>query len=207
MKTKNTKLLNEDKNRKYYSKSDGNFLDLGNSLQAHKILSRINWARQFVHNRGVDSLLDVGTKDGYFPLLMKAEGLFGRCKGIDPSEDAIEYAKEKAEQAGLEVEYEVAFFEDYKDENIYEAVSCMEVIEHVVDIDSFINKLISMGIFVIVSTPDAEGRFGMKDSERNEEHVRLFTKNELFELFHARGCRVLDYDNIDDQHIIAVTRS
>lgn len=187
MKTNNTKYLDEKKNREYYSKSDGEFLDDQSSLVAHKILDRVYWVREWVHTLGSMKHLDVGCKDGYTALTLTAEGV--ECVAIDPSVDAIEIAKKKAEATGYDVKYQVGFLEDIDPENTpqFETVSCMEVIEHVVNVDKFMTILSQLGLYVMITTPDAEGQFGILDSKSNEEHVRLYTKSEFEEMINQYG--------------------
>lgn len=187
MKTKNTKYLDKDKNRDYYSKSDGQFMPTEASLVAHKILDRVAWVREWVHTLGSISHLDIGCKDGYTCLTLTAEGV--ECVGIDPSVDAIEAAKEKAEATGYDVSYKAGFLEDIDPSNTprFETVSCMEVIEHVVDADNFMSILSQLGMYVMITTPDADGIFGMKDAKDNEEHVRMFNKEEFTELIEKHG--------------------
>lgn len=185
MQTKNKKYLDEKANREYYSESDKNFMPIERALYAHKYLPRVAWVREHVHSLGSTTHIDVGCKDGYTCLTLQAEGI--DCTGIDPSEDAIEEARHKALEAKLDCTFLVGFGEDIPDRIIADTVSCMEVIEHVVDIDKLLTVLSRIGRYVMITTPDAKGRHGMSDSERNEEHVRLFTKKELEEVCSKYG--------------------
>lgn len=196
MQTKNKKYLDEKANKEYYSESDGNFMPLDRSLFAHKYLPRVAWVREQVHSLGSISHIDVGCKDGYTCLTLQAEGI--DCTGIDPSEDAIEEARHKALEAKLDCTFLVGFGEEIPDGIIADTVSCMEVIEHVVDIDKLLKVLSRIGRYVMITTPDAKGRHGMSDSERNEEHVRLFTKKELEDECGKYG-EVIKCELIDDQ--------
>lgn len=196
MKTKNTKLLNEDKNREYYSKSDGHFMPLESSLYAHRVLDRVAWVRDKVLELDSKYHLDIGCKDGYTCLTLTADGL--DCVGVDPSTDAIDEAKLKAREADLEVTYIVGFLEDVKPEFYFDTVSLMEVLEHVIDADKALEKLTTLGRYVLITTPDVNGRHGLLDSERNEEHVRLFSLDELVELCTKYG-RVMESVIRDDQ--------
>ena len=185
MKTKNKKLLDPQKNKEYYSKSDGNFMPLERALYAHKYLDRVEWMRNWVHEIASRNHISVGCKDGYECITLTAEGV--ECIGIDPSEDAIDEAKLKAREAGLDITFMVGFGEQMPDDIRADSVSCMEVLEHVVSPAKLMNKLSKVGRFVMISTPDAEGRHGIKDSERNQEHVRLYTKEELDDFMSGYG--------------------
>ena len=187
MKTKNTTLLNIEENRKYYSQSDGNFMDLQKSRFAHRHIDRIKWLVEKVHMYDSRTHISIGCKDGYEVITLAEMGV--DAIGVDPSEDAIADARLKAQQLGydpLEM-FKVGFLEDMPDGLVADTVSMLEVLEHVVDAESAIEKLSKMGRAVLLSTPDAKGRHGMKDSERNQEHVRVFTKKELEELVSKYG--------------------
>lgn len=185
MKTKNARLLDVDQNREYYSKSDGNFMPLPNALYAHRVLKRVNWVRDHVLKLDSKYHLDIGCKDGYTALTLTADGL--NCVAIDPSEDAIDAARQKARETDYDVTYIVSMLEDYNTDIKFDTVSMMEVLEHVIDADAAVQKLSALGRFVMITTPDAHGQFGMEDAERNEEHVRLFTLEELVELCSKYG--------------------
>lgn len=185
MKTKNTQLLDPKENAQYYSQSDGNFMPLEQSLYAHKYLDRIAWARDWVHELDSQNHLDVGCKDGYFCLTLAAEGV--DCIGIDPSSDAIEEARMKASEAKVPVTYAQGFAEGLSDQIRADTVSCLEVIEHVLDPEELLKKLATIGRYVMISTPDAKGRHGLIDADRNPEHVRLYTIKELQKLVKKFG--------------------
>jgi 2-polyprenyl-3-methyl-5-hydroxy-6-metoxy-1,4-benzoquinol methylase len=196
MQTTNTKFLNEKDNRDYYSKSDKQFMPIQHATKAHKILDRIAWSRENVHELGSNGHLDVGCKDGYFGLTLASEGI--SYLGIDPSEDAIEEATLRAAELGLDCVFQVAFIEDFDPGFKFDTVSMMEVLEHVVDAEAVVKKLSSLGKFVMITTPDADGPHGMVDSEQNIEHVRMFTKQELSDLVSKYG-QVIDYQVRDGQ--------
>lgn len=200
METKNKKYLQAEANREYYSKSDGNFIALDRAFYCHKYLPRCAWVRDKIYELGSEKHLDIGCKDGYLSLTLQSEGI--DCIGVDPSTDSIDEAKLRAREAKLDCEFKEAFIEDLDDrwiaEHFSETVSLMEVIEHVVDVDVVMKKLCSMAMYVMITTPDAEGRHGMIDSERNEEHVRMFTKQELIDLCSKYG-EVRECTLIDDQ--------
>lgn len=196
MNTQNTKYLDEEENRKYYAKSDGNWIDINYATKAHLVLPRIKWARKLIHGFGSQYHLDIGTKDGYLPLTLTAEGI--NCIGVDPSTDAIEEAKLRASQLNLDVSFKVGYIEDLPIEYRFDTVSMLEVLEHVINPEDVVIRLAQLGTFILISTPDANGRHGLEDSKQNEEHVRLYTKEELEKLVAPLG-EILDSQIIDDQ--------
>ena len=74
----------------------------------------------------------------------------------------------------------------------------MEVIEHVVDPDLLLQKIVELGAYLMLTTPDAEGRHGLIDSERNEEHLRMYTLKELEKLIN-KYYKIKESVLIDDQ--------
>ena len=185
MDTKHKKLRKVKANKDYYSKSDGNFMTLEQSLYSHKHLDRVAWARDWVHELSSRNHIDIGCKDGYLCLTLSAEGV--ECVGIDPSEDAIDEAQLKALEAKLDITFLVGFAEEVPDKIKADTVTCLEVIEHVVDPDILLKKLSKMGVYVMISTPDTDGKHGIKDAERNFEHLRLYSKDELKKLVSKYG--------------------
>jgi 2-polyprenyl-3-methyl-5-hydroxy-6-metoxy-1,4-benzoquinol methylase len=189
METKNKKLAKKKENRKYYSKSDGIFMDPSQALYAHRVLDRVKWARNWVHELASRTHLDIGCKDGYLCLTLGAEGI--ECVGIDPSEDAIDEAQlrvsENRTSLAVEPVFILGYGEDMPDEVRADTVSCLEVLEHVVDPDSLLQKLSETGRYVMICTPDIHGKHGLKDAERNPEHIRLYEKKELEKLVSGYG--------------------
>ena len=189
METKNKELTDKKKNQEYYGKSDGNFMAMEDSFRAHQLIDRIAWARRWVHEVASRTHIDVGTKDGYLCLTLGAEGV--ECVGIDPSEDAIDEARLRASEGARMLAVEPTFLlgtgEDLPEGISADTVSCLEVIEHVVDPDKLLAKLSGAGSYVLICTPDIKGKHGLKDSERNPEHIRLYSKEEFEELIKKYG--------------------
>lgn len=195
------KLKNKKDNELYYAFSDGNFMDTNKSLYAHKYLDRIAWVRKWVHSLGSHSHIDIATKDGYLPLLLQAEGI--ESIGIDPSEDAIDFAKVKAQQTNLDVVYLKGYFDEVPDYVHADTASALEVIEHVLEPEELVKKLCTIGSYVFVSTPDKHGRHGEADQERNQEHLRLYTKESLEELMSKYG-EIIESVIRDDQILVLI---
>jgi 2-polyprenyl-3-methyl-5-hydroxy-6-metoxy-1,4-benzoquinol methylase len=196
MKTENQTYADPEKNKEYYSKSDKNFMSLAMSLYAHRYLDRVAWVRDNVHELGSQFHLDIGTKDGYLPLTLTAEGI--DCVGVDPSSDAIEEARLKAREAKYDVKYIVGYLDDIEPKFKYDTVSMLEVIEHVIDPEATVERLARLGRYVMISTPDYYGRHGWEDSKQNDEHLRIYTKEELEELCSKYG-RIVESVIRDDQ--------
>lgn len=184
MDTKNKKLKDKKKNKEYYSKSDGNYFPIDKVLLAHKHVDRIAWARKWIHEFSSRTHLDCGCKDGYLCLVLATEGI--ECVGVDPSKDAIAEAtlrkREFKQRLATEPTFLVGTVEQLPEGIKADTVSCLEVLEHVIDPDIVMKKLCNAGTYVLISTPDIEGMHGKKDAERNFEHLRLYSKKEFEEL-------------------------
>lgn len=161
MKTNNKRLLKKKENHDYYMTSDHNFMPLDRALYAHKYLDRIAWVREWVHELGSESHMSIGCKDGYTDITLAAEGI--ECIGIDPSVDAIEEAKLKAYEAELDnTKFIVGFGEDIPQGISVDTVDICEVIEHVVKPDKLLEVASRVGKYVMITTPDAHGKHGLR---------------------------------------------
>jgi len=196
LQNKKSRLLNPEANREYYKQSDGHFMDLEDTFYAHRFLDRVAWARDVVHWADSRTHIDLGCKDGYLCLTLESEGV--ECIGIDPSEDAIEEAREKARAGGLDTTFIIGCAEDIPDNIKADTVSCLEVVEHVIDPEILIERLSKMGDLILISTPDINGRHGAEDMKRNDEHLRMYSEKDLIELVSKYG-NVLDCVIRDDQ--------
>jgi 2-polyprenyl-6-hydroxyphenyl methylase/3-demethylubiquinone-9 3-methyltransferase len=100
------------------------------------------------------SILDIGCGGGLVcePLAR----LGARVTGIDPALESIEAARCHAEAQGLAVSYRVARVEDLAAEgHTFDAVSCLEVVEHVPDAGAFLKTcaaLVRPGGLMLLST-------------------------------------------------------
>ena len=83
------------------------------------------------------SILDIGCGGGLVSEPLARLG--ARVTGIDPAADTIAAARSHADTSGLDIDYRVATAEMLAMEGaVYDAVLCLEVVEHVVDAAAFI---------------------------------------------------------------------
>lgn len=100
------------------------------------------------------SILDIGCGGGLLCEPMKRLG--ADVTGIDASEKNIGIASTHAGKMGLDIQYEAITAEELVAKGKqYDVVLCMEVIEHVADVDGFLKscaKLVKPGGMMVVAT-------------------------------------------------------
>jgi len=98
-------------------------------------------------------ILDVGCGDGVLSYLLAQEGAI--VSGIDYSDIAIEFAKEKTERLDINFVQGSAYELPYKD-STFDAVVSSDVIEHLEDVSLYlseIDRVVGSEGVVIISTP------------------------------------------------------
>ncbi len=99
-------------------------------------------------------ILDIGCGGGLISEPLARLG--ARVTGIDPGPETISVAQDHAEPQGLAIDYRVATVEELQREGAtYDAVVCLEVVEHVPDVGQFLKSCASLvrpGGMLILST-------------------------------------------------------
>jgi 2-polyprenyl-6-hydroxyphenyl methylase/3-demethylubiquinone-9 3-methyltransferase len=115
---------------------------------------RSDYVKQFIDldNKNV---LDVGCGGGVFSEAMAKNG--GIVTGIDLAEESLEIARLHLYESQLKINYINQSVEDFaqKNENSYDVIVCMEMLEHVPDPQSIISscaKILKPGGWLFVST-------------------------------------------------------
>lgn len=100
------------------------------------------------------SVLDIGCGGGLISEPLCRMG--AEVTGIDPGNLNVEIAKQHASEQGLEITYQATTVEDLAASGaLYDAVVCLEVVEHIPDVDQFIkacSALVRPGGVLILST-------------------------------------------------------
>lgn len=160
-----------------------------------------------------NKLLDIGCGDGTFCEM--AEKRYKEVYGVDISEDALETARNrkiKTFMVNLNNE-ELPF-----PEGIFDAVTCLDVIEHVIDpyfLLSEINRVLKKGGILIVATPNIGyikhrisllfGRFPItsKDEEAYEGgHLHYFTFSDMEKLLKKFGFDTLERKGVFGRNVL-----
>ena len=143
--------------------------------QVYRHLCRYHWVcRELKRTMRV---LDCGCGSGYGTQIIsfKCENVIG----IDGDKEAIEFAKRSYESDRLKF-FNVDILSEWAEKNkeSFDAIACLEVIEHIPDTDKFmqsIHKLLRKNGFVMISTPSKR-----KDIV-NPHHVKEFGARDLVE--------------------------
>lgn len=115
---------------------------------------RLDWIDEAVSLQGKE-VLDVGCGGGLLSEAMAGRG--AAVCGIDLSEKALKVARLHLHESGLKVDYRLVSAEDFAAENParFDAITCMEMLEHVPDPSSVIAacaKMLKPGGKLFLST-------------------------------------------------------
>ncbi len=84
--------------------------------------------------------LDVGSGGGFTCEFMAKRGVI--VSGVDPSLNSIQIAQKHAIESGLKIDYRHGFAEDLPyEENSFDIVTCVDVLEHVADLNKVISEI------------------------------------------------------------------
>ena len=115
---------------------------------------RLQWIKEHcsLENQNV---LDIGCGGGILTESLRKSG--ANAKGIDLSKKALQVAKLHSLETGIQIEYELISAEDLalQEQNKYDVVTCMEMLEHVPDPKSIIkacSELAKPGATLFFST-------------------------------------------------------
>lgn len=147
------------------------------ALNADEIIPRVAWALDVAQEIGAQNVLDLCCLDGFASLTL-AHKLGIGAMGIDLSLPGVELARERAEANNLSAHYIQSSIEDIQVGLIpqFDLVLLFEAIEHFTDVDkvmSVIKQHLKPGGTLLVSTPDAEGVFGIGNDDAC--HLRIYS--------------------------------
>jgi len=145
---------------KKYITREANFHwgQIGPGLRKRNIfaLARYKNCIQLLENEvKTGKVLDAGCGDGVFSYLVSKKGY--EVSGVDLSKEAIDAAKEITKKKGQNIDFRVAsVYELPYEDNYFDAVVSTEVIEHLDDVDKFldeIKRVTKKEGTIVISTP------------------------------------------------------
>ena len=100
---------------------------------------RLRWMDRKIDWTG-KRVLDLGCAGGFMAEALDARGAI--VTGIDPAEEAIAAARAHARQGGREITYDIGVGEALPyDDGRFDAVVCVDVLEHVADLEKTIREI------------------------------------------------------------------
>ncbi|OYU18831.1 MAG: 3-demethylubiquinone-9 3-O-methyltransferase [Rhodobacteraceae bacterium PARR1] len=100
---------------------------------------RLAWFDRHIDWQGRD-VLDLGCAGGFMAEALAKRG--AQVTGIDPAADAINAARAHARAGGLRIGYDVGVGESLPyDDASFDAVVCVDVLEHVADLDRVLSEV------------------------------------------------------------------
>jgi 2-polyprenyl-3-methyl-5-hydroxy-6-metoxy-1,4-benzoquinol methylase len=148
------------------------------SYVADEVVPRVAWAVDVAKDIGAKSVLDLCCLDGFAALTL-ANRLRITATGIDLSAPGIKLAQERGQARNLPTGFHTMAVEDFVPGPTYDLVLLFEAIEHFTDVDkvmAVIKKSLNPGGTLLVSTPDAESKYGMGNDDPC--HLRVYTHQE-----------------------------
>lgn len=152
---------------------------------------------QILKINGCSSLLDVGAGNGYFVALASREFSFD-ASGLEISQEEVQFAENVLNIRLIR--------EDLTQHNLdYDVVTCLNVLEHVVDPQLFLSHLVNRvkpGGLLVITTPNPACIHRKVKGLKNwnmiapPHHINLFTKESLYILLMRYGLIQLDYQTL-----------
>jgi len=173
-----------------------------NHIVKYRFEPILSFFKEVIINRGLlrEKIvsLDIGCALGFFIELLKKEGW--EAKGVEFSDDAAQYAKEKL---GLEVYTgsveEIGFEDEY-----FDVITMLDVLEHVVspnDILKEVNRILKREGLILVTVPNVSGAEvkgikGLTNFLFAEGHIFSFPAHTLKRLFNVNGFSIIGMSSL-----------
>lgn len=144
---------------------------------ADLVIPRVGWALEVANAISAQHVLDLCCLDGFALLSMANRLPHLAGTGVDLSADGIRLAQDRADMKKLNLRFIEGDVEDFKDEVGYDLVLLFEAIEHFTDVDKVIANIkrnMNPGATLLVSTPDAEGYYGIRNTE-DTCHLQVYS--------------------------------
>lgn len=143
-------------------------------------------------------VLEVGCGNGFFLKKLKEQGI-KKLYGIEPSPEMISKAEKNV---GLNIKADI-FKKNQFPQGHFDLILCFHTLDHMVDPNEFVQesfKLLRKGGVIITVVHDTGGLsvklFGERSPIFDIEHIYLFNKKTLREIFARHGFEIVDVFNV-----------
>lgn len=150
----------------------------------------MGFLRGMVASGQITSVLDVGSGRGafLFPLLTEFPGLDVTSIDILPHRVALLHSVEQGGVSNLHA-LERNLCEWDGPDGAFDAVTLLEVLEHIPEVEKAVANAVRMaGRYIIVTVPSKP--------DDNPEHIHLFTRDTLTDMFLKAGCSKVKFDSV-----------
>lgn len=144
---------------------------------ADLVIPRVGWALEVASAISAQHVLDLCCLDGFALLSMANRLPHIVGTGVDLSADGVRLAQDRATIKKLNLRFIEGAVEDFQDEVGYDLVLLFEAIEHFTDVDKVMDTIkanMNPGATLLVSTPDAEGYYGIRNIE-DTCHLQVYS--------------------------------
>jgi ubiquinone biosynthesis O-methyltransferase len=177
--------------RKYYSEElEENPMSEQAAFEVQKTYPRFDWMIKKIEKIKPKTLVDLGCADGYLCLTLANKGI--KCTGVNLYKPSVDLANERAKKFKVPANFVCEDVMDHKGK--YDVVVMAEIIEHVPDPASLIEKarqMLNKGGTLFITTPSPE-HIGITQHKAEDHaswddgqpsgHLRIFNEAELKDL-------------------------
>jgi SAM-dependent methyltransferase len=153
------------------------------------------------------SILEIGAGSGLFLDQVRKNFPGTSVAGIEPDPQMAEFCRTE-----LNLDVQTGFFQNYHDENIFDAIVLFHVVEHLFEFTSlfqFIRQHLAPGGIVIMEAPDVDGAWKTVYMIQLS-HLHIFSRRTIKNLFLAKGFEVVQVsrlqNELDDSNLFIVGR-
>ncbi len=191
-------ILPEEKIAKLYQQSD--FFYKTEARYLRKTYGTV--LKQAIKNKKNINLLDIGCGDGFFLREAQSMGI-AQVYGVEPGIDSVKKAFKP-----LQRKIKVAMFGPglYKSKS-FDVVCCFHTLDHIVDPNAFLQECFHIlkpkgkAVFVVHDTQGLSVKlFGEGSAIFDIEHIYLFNKSTLQQIFAQHGFKNIQVINIKNRY-------
>ena len=169
-------------------------------FKSHDVLPRVKKVMGFLKAVQPESLLDVGSGRGVFLFPFLNEFPWVPVTSVDLLDYRVQML-DMIRHGGIErlTALQQDLCQWNAPENAYDAVTLLEVLEHIPQVEKAVQTAVRMAKrYIVVTVPSKP--------DDNPEHIHLLTKDILTNLFTACGCTHLQFDGVNGHLFMAARK-